>query len=68
MELIELFPEDLAKVIEMVDDDGSTVAFKKTLKMCEEYVQAGMTPRILWDQESSSLRIRCDELAGKRLH
>lgn len=67
MELIELFPEDLTKVIEMIDDDNSTVAFRKTLEMCEQYVQAGMTPRILWDQESG-LRIRCDELASKRLN
>jgi hypothetical protein len=47
---------------------GDTPGFIDVLSKARQFQSAGMTPRILWDQRSSHLIIRCDETKGAKKH
>jgi hypothetical protein len=65
---LEIESSDLIKIIDMMDNSEETYGFKRVIEMCQKYTMAGLTPRILWEENSDRLRIRCDELIGKKLH
>ena len=65
---LEIYPKDLLKIIKLVNNPTETAGYSKAIQLCEEYKAVGMTPHILWDENSYHLIVRCDELKGKFLN
>jgi hypothetical protein len=62
----EISQDELANLIDMMG--GDTPGFIDVLSKARQFQTAGMTPRILWDLESSHLIIRCDETKDAKKH
>ena len=56
---MEISPTELQELINTIGGDAPNL--EKVLSVCNEYAAAGIPARILWDMESSTIRVRCDE-------